>query len=168
MKTVFFSVTVYLMIFFSPLLSLILFLFTIGLTLHQQNYLVPLVFHAETNLAVIAVLVVGVALYVVGYRTNRVNELGNRLTFISGLLLIMWGTFTALIASVFYADLIEWSRIPGVREITVWDHLEYGSWMLKGILWIVSGILLTKTSNKIMKSKARLSLPVITAKVSAS
>jgi hypothetical protein len=67
----------------------------------------------------------------------------------------MWGTFTTFIADVFYGDLIEWSKMPGVREIIVWDHLEYGSWMLKGILWIVSGILLTITSNRIMKSKAR-------------
>lgn len=143
------------MIFFSILLSLFLFLWTVGLTIHEQNYLVSIIFHAETNLIVIAVLVVGVVLYSVGYRTNRVNELGNQLTFISGLVLIMWGTFTTFIADVFYGDLIESSKMLGFRELTLWDHLEYGSWMLKGILWIVSGILLTITSNRIMKSKAR-------------
>ena len=107
-------------------------------------------------MAVIVVLVAGILLYFHEHEKNQMNMLGAQVTFILSLLLIVWGTFVTIIALGFCGELIEWSRMPGVRDLTVWDYLEYGSWSLKGILWIISGILLTTTANRIMESQKTL------------
>ena len=145
-----------LVIFCTPLLSALLTLGPYAWASHQQDYMMGIMVHAGINLAVIAVLVTGILLYFHEHEKNQINMLGAQVTFILSLLLIVWGTFVTIIALGFYGELIEWSRMPGVRELTVWDYLEYGSWLLKGILWIISGILLTTTANRIMESQKTL------------
>jgi hypothetical protein len=55
---------------------------------------------------------------------------------------MMWGIFTILFATCFYyGELLPWSMEPGVRALTVWDHLEYATWGLTGFLGGLSGLL---------------------------
>lgn len=144
------------MIFCTPLLSVLLALGPYAWASRQQDYMISIMVHAGINLAVIVVLVAGILLYFHEHEKNQMNMLGAQVTFILSLLLIVWGTFVTIIALGFCGELIEWSRMPGVRDLTVWDYLEYGSWSLKGILWIISGILLTTTANRIMESQKTL------------
>jgi len=156
MKSILRLVISYLMIFCTPFLSALLTLGPYAWASHQQDYMIGIMVHAEINLAIIAVQIVGILLYFHEYEKNQMNMLGAQITFILSLLLILWGTFVTIITLGFYGELIDWSRMTGVRELMVWDHLEYGSWASKGTLWIISGFLLAITSNRTMESKKTL------------
>jgi len=63
------------------------------------------------------------------------------------ILLILWGFLVSWFAiGFYYVDVIPWSMEYGVRKLTVWDHLMFATWALKGILWIASGLVFTITS----------------------
>jgi hypothetical protein len=145
----------YPLIFFTPVLSLLLHFGLLAWAVQQQNYLIPVIVHSAINVAVIAVLIVGIVLYYLEYTKNQMKEVDDKITFVLSPLLILWGIIVTFIAYGFYQDLMQWSRMREVRALTAWDYLEYGSWILKGILWMISGILLIITSirNEIKKHK---------------
>lgn len=77
-------------------------------------------------------------------------------TVLFSLLLILWGLLVSWFAIGFYNnEVIPWSMEPDVRELTIWDHLEYATWTLKGLLWIASGMIFLVTSyfKRELKSK---------------
>ena len=90
---------------------------------------------------VIIPLVSGMILYLVGYKKREVNLQEVKVTFILGIPLVLWGLYMSMWAIFFYNDMLEWSMNPGVRELTIMDHLEYATWGLMGFLWIASGLM---------------------------
>jgi hypothetical protein len=90
--------------------------------------------------------IIAAAMYMYGYMRGGATDTERKVILLFSFFLVLWGVLTYLFASGFYRDLIDWSMNPGVRALTVWDHLEYWTWELKGILWIGTGLLLIVTS----------------------
>ncbi len=110
----------------------------------------------ELNASIVALLIIGIALYMYGYLRREATDAEAKVTLLIGFFLILWGVFTYLIASGFYNDAIVGSMNPGVRALTMWDYMEYWTWELKGILGIGTGLLLAVTSlTKMYAARAR-------------
>jgi hypothetical protein len=102
----------------------------------------------------IIVQVCGIGLFLVGYRRKESVSFHMSLN----ILLILWGSLVVLFAVSWYWELIMWSNRLGVRDLTIWDHTEYLTWALKGILWLVSGLVFTIIS--LSREKSELEHPI--------
>jgi hypothetical protein len=111
-----------------------------------QDYLLPIIVVTLSNALMVVLLIMGTVLYIYGYLRGEATYVEAKVILMFGFFLIPWGVFTYLFASGFYSDLIDWSMNPGVRMLTVWDHMEYWTWELKAVLWIGIGLLLLATS----------------------
>jgi hypothetical protein len=105
------------------------------------------------NVSIMILWLTGIALYMYGYVRREVTDTERKVILLFSLFLIAWAVLTYLVASALYLDLIDWSKNPGVRALTIWDNMEYWTWELKAILWIGSGLLLIVTS--VMKRKLK-------------
>lgn len=138
----------YFMLGISPLLSIFL---TNTVITWSPNYLLPIIRHTGINLFVIGVQSCGIALSLVGYRKREMKSKELPFIVVFGILLFIWGLLTTLFATGMYEELLEWSLLPGVRALTIWDHMQSATWMLKGSLWIISGLLSIVTTWKISR-----------------
>jgi hypothetical protein len=100
--------------------------------------------------SIIGVQVFGLILYLAEYTRSRSKKSNSKaLPFV--LLFspspVLWGLLVSWFAIGFYNhELIPWSMLPGVRALTIWDHLAFATWALKGLIWITSGLLFIVTS----------------------
>jgi len=136
----------YVLILLTPFLS---FFAIVGVTdalFGSQNYLLPIILVTEINASIVVILIIGIALYAYGYLRREATDTEAILILPIGCLLILWGVLTYFLASGLYSNVITWSMYPGVRALTIWDHLEYWTWELKAILGVGTGLLLAATS----------------------
>jgi hypothetical protein len=109
------------------------------------------------NVSIMILWTTGIALYMYGYVRREATDTERKIILLFSLFLVAWAVLTYLVAAGFYLDLIDWSKNPGVRTLTIWDHMEYWTWELKGILWIGTGLLLIVTSLlKIVTSRLKM------------
>jgi hypothetical protein len=101
----------------------------------RGDWLLEAVVLTLIQVAVIIIQVLGFAFYFVGIRRNEHVHF----YIVPNVFLILWGSFTIWLASGLYGDLLSWSSQPQVRSLTVLDHLQYETWVLKGSLWILAG-----------------------------
>lgn len=101
--------------------------------------------------SVVIVQVCGLILCFVGYRKNESVSFN----LILNIFLILWGSLVTWWALVWYAELLEWSSMQGVRSLTIWDHAEYATSALRGLLWISSGLVFTAISYVRKPSKSK-------------
>ena len=133
---------------FSPLLSMLVYLCASKLLVGRNyGWLLPIIVFTGVHLFVMSVQVCGIVLYIVGYRNEKLESKQMPLVPLFSMLLILWGVLVSWFAvGFYYSELIPWSRLSGVRELTIWDHLQFASWALKGLLWIASGLIFIVTS----------------------
>jgi len=89
------------------------------------------------QVAVIIIQVLGFVFCFVGIRKSEHIHF----YIIPNVLLILWGCFAIWLALGLYGDLLSWSSQPQVRSLTFLDHLQYATWVLKGFLWILAGVI---------------------------
>ena len=150
----------YVLIFLSPIVSILL---TLGPVRWAQELLFnargqqetdllfyPDIVQTAANLFAIAVLTVGLVMFTVCVYLNGEAPLtvkkfgGERGMVVLSSLLVLWGTITAFAGLFMYGFLLDWAGDPAKRAISIWEYMEYGTWMLKGVLWAVSGFLLIR------------------------
>ena len=107
--------------------------------------------HIGINLFVIGVQSCGIALSLVGHRKREMKSKELPVTVVFGILLFIWALLATLFATGMSEELLEWSLLPGVRALTIWDHMQSATWMLKGSLWTISGLLSIITTWKISR-----------------
>lgn len=127
--------------------ALLLIFLTNTLVGWSPNYLLPIIRRTEIDSFVIGIQSCGIALSLVGYRKRDMKS--EELPFIAvfGIVLFIWGLFTTLLAIGMYEDLLEWSSLPGVRALTIWDLMQGATSVLMGSLWIISGLLSIVTTS---------------------
>ena len=108
----------------------------------------PAIVHSVASLAAIVISTVGLGLLIVhASQDSRINAIkGNRMIIVLSWLVALWGAVVALTGLFGYQHLLQWASDPYRRPLSTWEYLEYGTWMLKGILWAVSGLLLVRVS----------------------
>lgn len=141
---------------FSPVLSLLVVGVAItgltsyaihGLGTSGYSWLAPIVGLTFVHSSIIAFQLFGIVLYLAGYRKERQKiERSPSIKLITASLVI-WGMLLSYFVYYFYYhEVILWSMEPGVRELVIWDHLEYAAWILKGLLWVGAGLTILATS----------------------
>ena len=131
----------------SPAFSMIAFLVVTWLFWRTSfDWLTQIVLSTVTYISVIIVQMCGLILCFVGYRKNESVSFN----LILNIFLILWGSLVTLWAVGGYAMLLEWSSLSGVRSLTIWDHAEYATSALRGLLEIASGLVFTKLKNRTM------------------
>lgn len=136
----------YVLVYSSPLLSILLHWVYSELVSERKNYMGSIMVHAGMNIAVLAVLIVGISLYVFGYKKNQIKVEDIDRNLVLSVLLILYGAFVTLVSVVLYDGLIKWSEWPERRDLTIWDHSEHISAILTGGLWVVSSLIVLLTS----------------------
>jgi hypothetical protein len=134
-------------------LSFAVLVFLVSASSLVKDYLLHIMLLTAWNVSIMILWITGIALYMYGYVRREATDTERKVILLFSFLLIAWAVLTYLVASGFYLDLIDWSKNPGVRTLTIWDHMEYWTWELKGILWIGTGLLLIVTS--VMKRKLK-------------
>jgi hypothetical protein len=130
----------YYIICLSPVFSMIVGLVVTGFFWRTSfDWLTQIVLQTVTYISVIIVQVFGLILCLVGYRKNESVSFN----LILNIYLILWGSFVTWGAVSWYGELLEWSSLSGVRSLTIWDHAEYATSALRGLLWIASGLFFT-------------------------
>jgi hypothetical protein len=97
------------------------------------------------NVSIMALLIIGITLYVNGYQRREAQPSRAEVIFLS-LLAILWGMFTCLVATALLRYAIDQSIMPGVSALTIWDYIGFWMWEVKGIFGIGTGVLLIRTS----------------------
>lgn len=140
----------------SPLISMLVYISASTLMGTSYDWLLPIKVFTGIHTSVIGIQVCGIILYLVGYKKEKVES--KQVPFIGfSILLIIWGFLVSWFADGFYyREVIPWSMLPGVRELTIWDHLQFAKWTLKGLLWIASGLIFIVTSQIQKSSKSKL------------
>ena len=130
----------YYVIVFSPVLSLLL--------------LAAARARVGVTALIIGVQICGMILYLVGYRKPSKPSETPPHTLLSGIFLIIWGLFIAwyLIAWYnFHVTYYLW------KPITFWSKVNSALYVLKGLLWVASGLMLIITRiSTTFNSKASL------------
>ena len=119
----------YYVIVFSPVLSLLLSAIARA--------------RVEVMALIIGVQICGMILYLVGYRKPSKPSETPPHTLLSGIFLIIWGLFIAW-------WLITWHNFHIThylqeKPLTFWDNINYALYVLKGLLWVASGLMLIIT-----------------------
>jgi hypothetical protein len=97
------------------------------------------------NVSIMALLIIGITMYVYGYRRREAQP--SRAEVISlSLLVILWGAFTCFVATALLRHAIDQSMMPGASALTIWDYVAFGMWEVKGTFGIGTGVLLIATS----------------------
>lgn len=146
------------LIFLSPIISIVLvlgpvrwaqeLLFNARGQQELELLFYPAIVHNVANLAAIVISTVGLGLLIVhASQDSRINAIkGNRMIIVLSWLVALWGVVVAFAGLFGYQHLLQWASDPYRRPLSTWEYLEYGTWMLKGILWAVSGLLLVRVS----------------------
>ncbi len=145
------------LIFLSPIVSIVLvlgpvrwaqeLLFNARGQQELELLFYPAIVHSIANLAAIVISTVGLVFVVHASQDSRINAIkGNRLLIVLSWLVALWGVVVAFAGLLGYQHLLQWASDPYRRPLSTWEYLEYGTWMLKGILWTVSGLFLVRAS----------------------
>jgi hypothetical protein len=97
------------------------------------------------NVSIMALLIIGITLYVYGYRRREAEPSTAEVIFLS-LLVILWGGFTCFVATVLLRYAIDQSMTPVGSALTIWNYVGFGMWEVKGTFGIGTGVLLIRTS----------------------
>jgi hypothetical protein len=97
------------------------------------------------NVSIMALLIIGITLYVYGYQRREAEPSRSEVISLS-LLVILWGTFTCLVATWLLRYAIDQSMMPGASALTIWNYAAFGLWEVKGIFGIGTGLMLIRTS----------------------
>ena len=93
---------------------------------------------------VIGIQVCGIILYLVGCKKEKTESKQVPFMVVCNTFLIIWGYVVSRFFWEFYKDeVIAWSKEPDVRDLTIWDHYQFETWILKGLLWIAAGLIFT-------------------------
>ena len=115
----------------------------------EMDWRVSLIWMTGANAAVNGVQVWGLLLYVAGYQWEKdklARSVGTRL---AAWLLFGWGLAVSwFMYTVYQQEVIQWSLEPGVRALIIWDHLEFATWILKGVLWMIAGAVIGVTATQ--------------------
>ncbi len=136
----------YYLICLSPSISLILWIvsaltYTFLIAPQNANELIFVIGHTGINLFVIGIQIAGLAFYYSGYKKGEMESKKSLFPLVMGSFLIILGLLATWYVFGWYNSLIEWSLEPYSRELTLWDQMEYATWMLNGPLWITPGII---------------------------
>jgi uncharacterized membrane-anchored protein len=102
----------YLLAYITPILSVLLHFGPLRWVSEEKNYLIPIMVHAGVNIVVITVLVVGMALYIFGYKKRQMRSGEAEIALAFSSVLILWGAIVMLMAIGFFGELIDWSKLP--------------------------------------------------------
>jgi hypothetical protein len=97
------------------------------------------------NVSVIALLIIGITLYVYGYQRREAQPSRAEVIFLS-LLVILWGMLTCFVATVLLRHAIDQSMTPGASALPIWNYVGFSVWEVKGIFGLGTGALLIRTS----------------------
>jgi hypothetical protein len=103
-----------------------------------HSYSLPTMWQTAVNISIIGIGASGTLLYIVGYRKGELEDFP--LLLVSGIFLILWGLVVSYFTVLLYNDFLDWAMQPFTRAVTLWDNLEYATWEIKGLLWIVAGL----------------------------
>ena len=143
----------YILIKFAPLVSIfstfwffvISFLLAIASPPVPQNLTLSYMIFYVLNVSIMALLIIGITLYVYGYQKREAQP--SRAEVISlSLLVILWGAFTCFVATALLRYAIDQSMTPVGSALTIWSYLVFGMWEFKGTFGIGTGVLLIRTS----------------------
>ena len=130
----------------SPFISMLVYISASTLMGTSYGGLLPKIVFTGVDTLVIGIQVCGIILYLVGCKKEKVESKQVPFIVFFSILLILWGYFVARFFFEFYEDeVIAWSQQFG-GELTIWDHLKFATWTLKGLLWIASGLIFIVTS----------------------
>jgi amino acid transporter len=110
----------YLLVYLTPLISILLLLASSRWIREVKDYVVPIMVHTGISMVVIAAIIIGVGLYVFGYKKQEMKMEEPVIILILSVPLILLGVFVTLVTVGFYRDLIEWSEMPETRGLTIW------------------------------------------------
>lgn len=137
----------YITVFFTPLLAIIEWLLLVRfLRFYNYDWLFPIVSHTALNLSIIGVQMFGLILCLLGIKKGE-PVLRDIFFKAACILLILWGALAFLVGIGFYGEALDWSRLPGTRNLTIWDHMELATIVIEGLLWVASGIIFIATSD---------------------
>jgi len=141
----------YYLICISPLISLLVVWIVvydmIGSVLYFHDWRTPLIATTLANASVNGFQMCGLLLYLNGYRRKKEKLARSFYTKLIAASLIVWGIIVSWFMYTFYQhEVILWSMEPGVRDLLIWDHLEFATWVLKGVLWVIAGVVVGLTS----------------------
>lgn len=115
---------------FSPLLSLLLLLVARA--------------RVEVTALIIGVQICGMILHLVGYRkSSNPSETPPHVLW-SGVFLVVWGFLIAWYLNTWHNFHIT-CYLPE-KPLSFWDNMNYAAYVLKGLLWVASGLMLIITS----------------------
>ncbi|MGD8545918.1 MAG: hypothetical protein PVH12_07060 [Candidatus Bathyarchaeota archaeon] len=123
----------YYLICFSPILSLLLLALAGGI----PTYLV-IVTKIHTSIIVIQLL--GLTLYLLG----TIKQLARPSALFTSILLVIWGSCTSLWAWTWMGYRMEEVSVEIIRLYTVIHSV----WMIKGVLWIIAGLVILAHARK--------------------
>jgi hypothetical protein len=106
----------------------------------------------EVTSLIIGVQVCGMILYLVGYRKpSKPSETPHIL--LSGIFLILWGLLIAWYLIAWYNFHI--THCLPEKPLTFWDNINSALYVLKGLLWVASGLMLiiTRIIHEFRRSK---------------
>lgn len=107
----------------------------------------PLFVMTFANASIVGLQACGLLLYLIGYRRTKEKLARTLFTKLIALSLVVWGLMVSwFMYTIYYHEVILWSMEPGVRELIFWDHLEFATWILKGVLWVIAGVVIGLTS----------------------
>ena len=149
----------YYIVCFSPVFSLFATAILPFLWIWERtNWLLPMISFALIQILVICIQISGLFLCLYGYKKKEPIPF----RFLINIFLVLWGILIVNWAWFSYNDTLEWSRNPGMRSLIIWDYIEFETWAIKGLLWVVSGLIFisaqliqetrkAKTDNKVWK-----------------
>jgi hypothetical protein len=114
---------------FSPLLSLLLLLVARA--------------RVEVTALIIGVQICGMILYLVGYRKSSNPSETPPHALWSGVFLVVWGFLIAWHLNTWHNFHITY-YLPE-KPLSFWDNMNYAAYVLKGLLWVASGLMLIIT-----------------------
>jgi hypothetical protein len=128
----------YITVFLSLLLAVIVFFIIYWFLRFYDNYdwLFPIMIQTEANISIIGVQMFGLVLCLLGMKK------GERISFnltalASDIFLILFGAFVIWWSLGWYGELL---------TPTIWDQMEYATFVITGLLWVASSIIFIATS----------------------
>jgi hypothetical protein len=131
------------LIFCTPIFSVVAVTQILPLTVHWYlNYLPsfqPIQPGIAWNLSTIALLAIGIGLLVYGFlKHEQQTHEEEKVIFVLAIALVLYGLFTNFLAFAYQIDAVPRLTSPEMAEY----NLFIWTWLLKGSLWIVTGLAL--------------------------
>lgn len=95
------------------------------------------------TMSIIGVQICGMILYLVGYRKSSNQSETPPHVLLSGVFLTVWGFLIAWYLITWHNFHITY-YLPE-KPLTFWDNMNYAAYVLKGLLWVASGLMLIIT-----------------------